>query len=57
MSRKDFELIAATFLDIAGEIQPSEELFRTFMARRMAEALATTNPLFDRGRFLKACGV
>lgn len=54
MTRKDFELIA-------GVISNSQGLTRggvmDTLAERLADALATTNPNFDRARFLKACEV
>ena len=51
MTKKDFELIAATIAYLpAGPA-------RRETARLFADALATTNPRFDRARFLRACGV
>jgi hypothetical protein len=61
MTRKDFELIAAavkaTRLSYAPHWDPN--LFRACddHAKRLADALATTNAHFDRARFLTACGV
>ena len=65
MTRKDFELIAAAIrtrvpslsartnaaMD-AGAFQACGDI-----ARRLADTLASTNPRFDRARFLRACGV
>lgn len=60
MTRKDFELIADAMKLASGSItvapydaQTALELASTILADR----LATTNPNFDRARFLKACGV
>jgi hypothetical protein len=50
MSRKDFELIAATIRGFADTA--SAEV----AAHEFARALARTNARFDRDRFLKACG-
>lgn len=52
MTRKHFEAIARTIrtLDLdAAEMR--------IVAIAMARTLATFNPAFNRGRFLKACGV
>lgn len=51
MTKKDFELIARAFAQSAKNDQT-----RT-IAYRLADALATINPRFDRARFLAACGV
>lgn len=62
MTRKDYELIAAE-LRVASEEAYQE--IRNFheardavrhVALRLADALTTTNPRFDRQRFLTACG-
>lgn len=50
MTRKDYELIAATIREIPAF--PSKRI----VAEEFATALAGTNPRFDRDRFLKACG-
>ena len=47
MSRKDFELIATTIKSLPNRDQN---------AVAFADALRSTNPLFDRDRFLRACG-
>jgi hypothetical protein len=68
MTRRDFELIAAV---IAGQaVIPHARVGRTSVyttnvfksdrahaafASMMADALAETNPRFDRGRFIAAC--
>jgi hypothetical protein len=61
MTRKDYELIAgiiqnanytaSKFKDTSGASM------LTHVALELSDALATTNPLFDRTRFLTACGV
>lgn len=54
MTRKDFQLIA----DVIAQFQPEDGkamVSPDLMAGAMATALATTNPNFDRERFLKAC--
>lgn len=68
MTRKDFELIAGelkelkTFIDIPG-IPGSDEYEKGkhdtwyIITSNLASRLATTNPAFDRERFLKASGV
>lgn len=48
MTRKDFELIAST-------IRGFEPFVRLHIADEFATALASTNPRFDRARFLAAC--
>ena len=66
MTRKDFELIAAAFRkslqsDFHGDPKGRDSLNGIlgveFTARLVADALMSTNPRFDRDRFLKACGV
>ncbi len=53
MTRMDFELIAKTLRD-AARGAPAEFEYRQ-LAFRFADALSSTNPLFDRQRFLDAC--
>lgn len=66
MTRRDFELIALVVSTASEAVQdfteanddpptPAEVLYGLSFA--FAEALALTNPRFDRERFLKACGV
>lgn len=64
MTKKDFELIAGAVrqsrlvgLNIAESTAHRFSEQRACTARRLADALATTNPRFDRARFLAACGV
>lgn len=58
MERRHFELIAR----VLEEQKPSgwddlEDAMWRRIVHNFADALAPTNPLFDRERFLKACGV
>lgn len=63
MTKKDFELIADALLrsrpipisDIRADAM-RRNVFR-MAVDNVADALATTNPKFDRARFLAACGV
>lgn len=63
MSRKDFELIAATIKglipgDMADTNAPVFSVYhRQHVAWRFAEALRRTNNRFNAERFLRACGV
>jgi hypothetical protein len=51
MSKKDFELIAATIRGLR------DEFVRGYVARAFVDRLRASNPAFDKARFLKACGV
>ena len=53
MTRKDYVLIAEV---IATSWHGNGEL-KFHLANNMADALEGTNPLFNRARFLDACGV
>lgn len=64
MTKQDFERIAAVFAKHAPEEPPllfSEEqradITRELIAEDMADALALTNPRFNRSHFLAACKV
>ena len=63
MSRKDFEAIARVFAEQADynlstiEFDDGHNFAHAKLAENMADYLATTNPNFDRTRFLAACGV
>lgn len=62
MTRKDFELIAAAIRDSRPHAYgaPHERVETVQFDRTATEvaiALSETNPRFDRGRFLAACGV
>ena len=54
MTKKDFELIARI---LASPYCAEDQIAVRAVAYRFADALATTNPRFDRARFLAACGV
>ena len=47
MTRKDYELIASVIDGLGLDLETTD-----LIANKMAEALATTNPRFDRGRFI-----
>lgn len=51
MTRKDFQLIASTI----AKMKSSDD--HLYIADMFATDLASTNQLFDRKRFLEACGV
>jgi len=55
MTRKDFELIAATlrYCDAHTDTVEEERLVR-WVAEKFADVLAGANPRFDRVRFVKA---
>jgi hypothetical protein len=61
MTRKDFELIAKVMRDLEqfrkdrGAFAPDPDL--KTVSEFFADELQNTNPLFDRARFLTACGV
>lgn len=63
MTKKDYELIAGVyaeemaFYDSYGDDQLDPKAIIASNAMQMADALRTTNPLFDKQRFLKACKV
>ena len=50
MSRKDFVLIARTVWQ-----SPLDDSAKLVIASELAGALATTNPRFEAGRFIRAC--
>lgn len=58
MTRKDFELIAGALL-AAKNLGDDNEGAVPFgeICQILADSLATTNPRFDRVRFLRACGL
>lgn len=61
MTKKDFELIAAAIVSTRIPYDrvslSAYQLMLGAVAESLANALATTNPRFDRARFLAACGV
>ena len=56
MTRKDFELIAEVISGMKRDSTRRDGLVLEATAKRMADALATTNANFKRERFLTACG-
>jgi len=56
MTRKDFELIAGTIANFP-RIDYGARCVIEEIAEELAGALATTNPAFNRAKFLTACGV
>jgi hypothetical protein len=54
MTRKDFELIAAT---IKAQRDVTPNLCVDLLARDFADVLKATNKQFNRDKFLRACGV
>lgn len=58
MTRKDFELIAASLLHTKPDPYCLAEYDQyEVTCRHMADSLSQTNDRFDKPRFLKACGV
>jgi len=59
MTRKDFQLIADVIKPwVTRDGTPGvEDALCASIARDFADRLASTNPNFDRARFLAACGV
>lgn len=61
MTRRDFQLIAGTLNRVRAAYRPNwnPNLFRAMddTTKALADALAGTNPKFDRARFLSASGV
>ncbi len=59
MTKKDYILISQTLKDIfdCNAFCLDDDTDKFSVAERFAEALTKTNPLFDRERFLTACGV
>jgi len=47
----------ATIAAIITEISVPDESYRETLAKEFAWSLASTNPRFDKARFLRACGV
>ena len=61
MTRKDFELIAKALKESRFCFKSDSNTlgYRQWLhtVKTMADALQTTNPAFDRARFLRACGL
>jgi len=56
MSKKDFVAIAKAIKD-ARETYGRDGIVSEYTAKAIAAHCATTNPAFNRARFLTACGV
>jgi|TARA_A100001518_G_C1217854_1_gene61082 hypothetical protein len=65
MTRRDFQLIAATIKNTFSDIKRRERIVpgsvgltraEEMLVEGFAEALKTTNPLFSEDRFVVACG-
>ena len=59
MTRKDYELIAVVISNLSADFTNGGEdtVSLSLVAEELAIALAATNPLFNRDRFIAACGV
>ena len=58
MTKKDYILIAAALKQARVEFPTMKQnAAHDYVASVMCRALSTTNPRFDSGRFLAACGV
>lgn len=55
MTRKDYVLIAEAISYYQHYRNETERQIARGVARELANALATDNPKFNRGRFLDAC--
>ena len=55
MTRKDFQLIAGVLKGCLEQATEPNEI--KIAAHAMAGALRWSNPLFDRTKFLEACGI
>ncbi len=55
MSRRDFELIARTIRRVLE--RRGDPMDDTALVAEFALALASTNPRFNRCRFMRACGI
>jgi hypothetical protein len=57
MTRKDYQLIANAINELVSDFGKGETVAISLVADTLADALTATNPLFNRARFLTACGV
>ncbi len=62
MTKKHYEMVAKVFAKTRLYVEYEEhrngrESARQYLAEELADQFASDNPLFDRARFLKACGV
>jgi hypothetical protein len=55
LTKKDYELIANVLNNFHNPFDSDDILIH--VSRAMANKLENENPLFDRTKFLKACGV
>lgn len=55
MTRRDFRAIAGAVWSARRAVDPSKHGAIQYVSNALAEALAQTNPAFDRARFLAAC--
>jgi hypothetical protein len=56
MTRKDYQLIANVFNDLAQVIELKGTVAENLI-KMLADDLQADNPRFDRARFIKACGL
>lgn len=57
MTKKDYELIAETFAHHRRMYGGRTDSVTVEIIRDMAEALEKHDPLFNKSKFLKACGL
>jgi hypothetical protein len=61
MTRKDFEAIAAAMREVREipSVWQNDDTLSgvTLTARKLADVCAGSNGRFDKGRFLRACGI
>lgn len=59
MSRKDYKAIAAVINKVVSDNSQDEGKpdLLVSITQGIADYMASDNPLFNRGKFLKACGV
>jgi hypothetical protein len=57
VTRKDFILVAGAIREARSLIDPKDGPILDRTAELLADRFKATNPLFERERFLKACGV
>lgn len=56
MTRKDFEAIAHILRVRVEDSDPNDRAVLLLVTSSLAGYLSTTNPRFDRGRFMRASG-
>lgn len=64
MTKKDFELIASAikdYINYSYDVEDTDNFivhdYAERIAYKMADALESKNPRFDKNKFLQACGV